>query len=170
MLVEFGQRDTHDTVVVAVDFLDVATAVALDAVGTGFVKGFSGVEIIVDFRIGHRMEGDIGEVVKGLDFIATHHGASRQDAVRVVRQTAEHLKRIGAVTRFPKGFVIVDDECVEPQNDAIGMIVRNVRRFLFRQIHHDLFEGNARFDDFLDITWFDDKLDVKQSQQFATSR
>jgi len=128
---------------------------ALDSIGSGFIHGFAGGNIVL---YGCGREGV--EAHQGLHDIEAHHmpcvvehGYSRHHRVHTTAETGEHLPRVVWISGFAEDVVLQDNDRIRAEHDCAGALPGNVLGFRIRYppgIGPWHFTGH---DTFIDICW-----------------
>lgn len=116
-----GDGEAHDVEEVAFDAGDPAGGVALDAIGSGFVEGVAGGQVVGEVFVGDGGEEDgggfdVGEAGGGCD-----DGDAGVDLVSAAGEGAEHVLGVGEVGGFVEDLGVEDDGGVGAEDGGVGV-------------------------------------------------
>jgi len=107
---------------------------ALDGIGSGFIHGFAGGNIVL---YGCGREG--AEAHHGLHHIEAHHmpcvveyGYSRHHRVHTTAEAREHLPRVIRVSGFAKDVLAQDNDRIGAEHNRSGVLPGNMPGFRIR--------------------------------------
>jgi hypothetical protein len=129
-----GDGEAYYVEEVAFDAGDPAGSVALDAVGSGFVEGVVGGEVVGQFGFGDRGEEDAGGFYVRAVMGGGDDGDAGVDLVGAVGELAEHAFGVGNVCRFVEDLLSTDYSRVGSEDGGFGVEGLDGLRF---------FEGEA---------------------------
>jgi hypothetical protein len=104
-----GYGEAHYVEEVAFDAGDPAGGVALDAIGSGFVEGVVGGEVVGEVGVGDGGEEDAGGFYVGVLGGGGDDGDAGVDLVGSVGKLAEHSFSVGKICGFVEDLLLTDD-------------------------------------------------------------
>jgi len=165
-----GDGEAHDVEEVALDAGDPAGGVTLDAVGTGFVEGVAGAEVVVELVGGDCGEEDVGGFDVGEAGGGSDDGDAGVDLMGVAGEGAEHALGVGEVDRLVEDLVVEDDGGVGAEDGGGGMEVVEGQGLLEGETLDVLGGGFVEAEGFVDVRGEDIEAEACLSEEIAATR